>query len=147
MVGGGDDCWSAAGGGGNSPLLQAWGFALIGAGGPGGDLNIPNNVDLSSDRQLLRKASFHMGVTRDLFGSGISSNAAESFSSGLKGRFNEARLTGDDHERQDATYDVARVVNGQLVVAPVPAPGGGTVPCPRGGAPCSAAQPLRLSRA
>ena len=87
-------------------------------------------MDLSSDRQLLRKASFHMGVTRDLFGSGISSNAAESFSSGLKGRFNEARLTGDDHERQDATYDVVRVVNGQLVVEPVPAPGGGTVPCP-----------------
>ncbi|MDZ4126983.1 MAG: hypothetical protein U1E02_22880 [Hydrogenophaga sp.] len=32
--GGGDDCWSALGGRGNSPLLQAWGFALIGGGGP-----------------------------------------------------------------------------------------------------------------
>jgi benzoyl-CoA 2,3-dioxygenase component B len=70
---------------------------------------------------LQRKANFHMSVTRDLFGSEISSNAAESFSSGLKGRFNEAKLTGDDHELQDATYDVTRVVNGQLVVEPVPA--------------------------
>jgi benzoyl-CoA 2,3-dioxygenase component B len=41
---------------------------------------------------LQRKANFHMSVTRDLFGSEISSNGAEAFSSGLKGRFNEAKL-------------------------------------------------------
>ena len=55
-----------------------------------------------------------MSVTRDLFGSEISSNAAESFSSGLKGRFNEAQLK-DDHQLQDATYRVTRVVDGRLV--------------------------------
>ncbi len=57
---------------------------------------------------LQRKANFHMSVTRDLFGSEISSNAAEAFSSGLKGRFNEANLK-DDHTLADATYPVARV--------------------------------------
>ena len=46
---------------------------------------------------LQRKANFHMSVTRDLFGSEISSNAADAFSSGFKGRFNEANLKGDDH--------------------------------------------------
>ena len=51
----------------------------------------------------------------------MSSNAAEAFSSGLKGRFNEARLTGDDHQLHDATYTVTRVVDGKLVDEAVPA--------------------------
>ncbi|MDR3468160.1 MAG: benzoyl-CoA 2,3-epoxidase subunit BoxB [Xanthobacteraceae bacterium] len=70
---------------------------------------------------LQRKANFHMSVTRDLFGGEISSNAADAFSTGLKGRFNEAKLTGDDHVLTDATYPVTRVVDGKLVVEPVPA--------------------------
>jgi benzoyl-CoA 2,3-dioxygenase component B len=70
---------------------------------------------------LQRKANFHMSVTRDLFGSEISSNGAEAFSAGLKGRFNEARLEGDDHQLHDASYAVMRVVDGQLLSEPVPA--------------------------
>jgi benzoyl-CoA 2,3-epoxidase subunit B len=70
---------------------------------------------------LQRKANFHMSVTRDLFGSEVSSNAAEAFSAGLKGRFNEARLSGDDHELQHDTYRVQRVVDGALVWEEVPA--------------------------
>jgi benzoyl-CoA 2,3-dioxygenase component B len=69
---------------------------------------------------LQRKANFHMSVTRDLFGSEISSNAAEAFSTGLKGRFNEAQLK-DDHQLQDALYTVTRVVDGKLVDEAVPA--------------------------
>jgi benzoyl-CoA 2,3-dioxygenase component B len=69
---------------------------------------------------LQRKANFHMSVTRDLFGSEISSNGAESFSSGLKGRFNEAKLA-DDHQLQDAFYSVTRVVDGKLVEEQIPA--------------------------
>ncbi|HUN93337.1 MAG TPA: benzoyl-CoA 2,3-epoxidase subunit BoxB [Burkholderiaceae bacterium] len=69
---------------------------------------------------LQRKANFHMSVTRDLFGSEISSNAAEAFSTGLKGRFNEAALQ-DDHVLLDATYAVTRVIDGKLVDEPVPA--------------------------
>jgi benzoyl-CoA 2,3-dioxygenase component B len=70
---------------------------------------------------LQRKANFHMSVTRDLFGSEISSNGAEAFSAGLKGRFNEANLKGDDHQLQDALYTVTQVENGQLVDKQVPA--------------------------
>ncbi|NDY90199.1 benzoyl-CoA 2,3-epoxidase subunit BoxB [Ideonella livida] len=69
---------------------------------------------------LQRKANFHMSVTRDLFGSEISSNAAESFNAGLKGRYHEAQLQ-DDHQLQDATYPVQRVVQGELVWEDVPA--------------------------
>ena len=69
---------------------------------------------------LQRKANFHMSVTRDLFGSEVSSNGAEAFSSGLKGRFNEAQLK-DDHQLQDATYNVTRVEDGRFVDEAVPA--------------------------
>jgi benzoyl-CoA 2,3-dioxygenase component B len=70
---------------------------------------------------LQRKANFHMSVTRDLFGSEISSNGAEAFSAGLKGRFNEAQLNEDDHQLVDAHYAVTRVVDGGLVDELVPA--------------------------
>ena len=87
----------------------------------------PNDVEAARrlgvvDLPLLqRKLNFHASVTRDLFGSEISSNAAEAFGSGIKGRFNEANLKGDDHVLQDATYPVERVVDGKLVVEQVPA--------------------------
>jgi len=70
---------------------------------------------------IQRKANFHMSVTRDLFGGEISSNGAEAFSAGLKGRFNEANLAGDDHQLQGAHYPVTRVVDGRLVEEEVPA--------------------------
>ena len=69
---------------------------------------------------LQKKANFHMSVTRDLFGSEISSNGAEAFSTGLKGRFNESALT-DDHQLENATYPVMQVENGQIVTHEVPA--------------------------
>jgi benzoyl-CoA 2,3-dioxygenase component B len=70
---------------------------------------------------IQRKANFHMAVTRDLFGSEISGNAAAAFSAGLKGRFGEARLACDDHVLMDSTYTVERVSNGQFVNEDVPA--------------------------
>ena len=69
---------------------------------------------------LQKKANFHMSVTRDLFGSEVSSNAAEAFSSGLKGRFNESSLS-DDHQLESATYPVLRIVDGRFVTEEVPA--------------------------
>ena len=69
---------------------------------------------------LQKKANFHMSVTRDLFGSEISSNAASAFSAGLKGRFNETAIA-DDHQLENATYSVLRVVDGKFVTEDVPA--------------------------
>jgi benzoyl-CoA 2,3-dioxygenase component B len=70
---------------------------------------------------IQRKANFHMSVTRDLFGAEVSSNAAAAFNAGLKGRFGEARLEGDDHVLEDDTYMVTHVVGGALVEEEVPA--------------------------
>src|ERR1700734_2515838 len=87
----------------------------------------PNDVEAARqlgivDLPLLqRKLNFHASVTRDLFGSEISSNAAEVFGAGIKGRFNEANLKADDHVLVDATYPVTRVVDGKLVVEEAPA--------------------------
>jgi benzoyl-CoA 2,3-dioxygenase component B len=69
---------------------------------------------------LQRKANLHIAVTRDLFGGEVSSNAAEAFSAGLKGRFNEAKL-GDDHVLADATYPVQRIEGRRIVEEQVPA--------------------------
>ncbi|HET9764922.1 MAG TPA: benzoyl-CoA 2,3-epoxidase subunit BoxB, partial [Casimicrobiaceae bacterium] len=52
---------------------------------------------------LQRYLNFHYSVTLDLFGADVSSNAATFYTTGLKGRFDEARI-GDDHVLEEATY-------------------------------------------
>ncbi|HLS51500.1 MAG TPA: benzoyl-CoA 2,3-epoxidase subunit BoxB [Burkholderiaceae bacterium] len=69
---------------------------------------------------LQRKANFHISVTRDLFGSEISSNAAELYSAGLKGRFEETRID-DDHVLTNDTYPVMTVRDGEIVTEDQPA--------------------------
>ena len=74
-------------------------------------------VDLAT---LQKKINFHISVTLDLFGAEISTNAANSFNAGLKGRFRENRID-DDHQLQDAMYPVAQVVGDEIQVMDVPA--------------------------
>lgn len=89
---------------------------------------IQNPYDIEAIRKLgvidlptlQRKANFHMSVTRDLFGSEVSSNGAELFSAGLKGRYEETRLD-DDHVLTDATYPVTTVREGEIVTDEVSA--------------------------
>jgi len=69
---------------------------------------------------MQRYLNFHYSVTLDLFGSDVSSNAANYFTTGLKGRFEETRLK-DDHVLTDATYDVQEVTGNQVVTKAVPA--------------------------
>lgn len=49
----------------------------------------------------------------DLFGSEVSSNAANFFAGGLKGRYREDRY--EDHRALDQSYNITRVVDGRLV--------------------------------
>ncbi len=74
-------------------------------------------VDLPT---LQKKANFHMSVTRDLFGSEISTNGANAFTAGLKGRFEETKID-DDHQLENATYPVMQVEDGTFVINEVPA--------------------------
>src|SRR5271155_4256202 len=69
---------------------------------------------------LQKKANLHFSLTLDLFGNEISTNAANAFNAGLKGRYQEDRLT-DDHQLTGATYPVLRPRDGTIVNEDVPA--------------------------
>src|SRR6266481_8468020 len=74
-------------------------------------------IDLPTIQRYL---NFHYSVTLDLFGSDVSSNAANYYTSGLKGRFRETKLD-DDHVLADAEYPVSEVVGGKIITKNVPA--------------------------
>jgi benzoyl-CoA 2,3-dioxygenase component B len=69
---------------------------------------------------IQKKINLHFSLTLDLFGNEISTNAANAFNSGLKGRYREDKLD-DDHQLVDATYPVLRCVDGKIVEQQVPA--------------------------
>ncbi len=60
-----------------------------------------------------RYLNFHFAVSIDLFGSEFSTNAANYFTAGLKGRFQEERID-DDHVLSDALYGVAKFDGGAI---------------------------------
>lgn len=74
-------------------------------------------VDLPT---LQKKANLHFSLSLDLFGSEVSTNAANFYHSGVKGRFMETRIE-DDHELSRATYPVLKLINGELKLVDEPA--------------------------
>lgn len=60
---------------------------------------------------IQRKINFHYAVTLDLFGSEVSTNAANAYNASLKGRFREGAID-DDHRLLDSTYPVLCHVDG-----------------------------------
>lgn len=62
-------------------------------------------IDLPTLQKYL---NFHFSVSVDLFGSEISTNAANYYTMGIKGRFDETRI-GDDHKLTDASYKVLEI--------------------------------------
>ncbi len=71
---------------------------------------------------LQRYLNFHFSVSMDLFGSEVSTNAANYFTSGLKGRWQETRRR-DDHHLVDASASLQRPREGGLVTDQVAALG------------------------
>ncbi len=69
---------------------------------------------------IQKKANLHFSLTLDLFGNEISTNAANAFNAGVKGRFREAKLA-DDHQLAGDNYPVLRFKDGQIVREDVPA--------------------------
>jgi len=74
-------------------------------------------VDLPT---IQKKANLHFSLTLDLFGSEVSTNAANAFHAGVKGRYREDKLD-DDHTLEDSTYPVLRFIDGRIASADVPA--------------------------
>jgi benzoyl-CoA 2,3-dioxygenase component B len=62
----------------------------------------------------------HFSLTLDLFGNEISTNAANAFHAGIKGRFREEKLE-DDHRLEGGSYPVLRFVDGEITSQEVPA--------------------------
>jgi benzoyl-CoA 2,3-epoxidase subunit B len=69
---------------------------------------------------IQRYVNFHYSVSLDLFGSEISTNAANYYSAGLKGRFRETEC-GDDHVLSEQAYPVLHAEEGHLVETGQPA--------------------------
>jgi benzoyl-CoA 2,3-dioxygenase component B len=69
---------------------------------------------------MQRYINFHFSVSLDLFGSEISTNAANFYTSGVKGRFEEGKKD-DDHRLKEATYPVAELDGERIVTREQPA--------------------------
>jgi benzoyl-CoA 2,3-dioxygenase component B len=62
---------------------------------------------------LQKKLNLHYSLSLDLFGSEVSTNAANAFNAGLKGRFQETKID-DDHRLEHSTYPVLKFVDGEI---------------------------------
>ena len=75
------------------------------------DVRKYGGIDLATIQRYL---NFHFSVSIDLFGQELSTNAANYFTMGLKGRFQETRIE-DDHVLREASYQVPEVKGGEVV--------------------------------
>ena len=67
-----------------------------------------------------KRINLHFSLTLDLFGNDTSTNAANAYSAGLKGRYLEDQIE-DDHRLVGATYKVPRLRDGRIVTEESPA--------------------------
>ncbi len=74
-------------------------------------------IDLAT---IQKKLNLHYSLSLDLFGAEVSTNAANAFSAGIKGRFRENRID-DDHQLQGATYPVSEFRDGRIETRAAPA--------------------------
>jgi benzoyl-CoA 2,3-epoxidase subunit B len=102
-------------------VIQATCEAMIAAG-----ITDPSDIEAARALGVIdlptiqKKMNFHFSLSLDLFGSEVSTNAANFYSSGLKGRYQETRIN-DDHRLISATYPVLKHVNGRLSLVDEPA--------------------------
>ena len=69
---------------------------------------------------IQKKLNLHYTLSLDLFGQEVSTNAANAFNAGIKGRYMEHRID-DDHRLEDSVYNVSNIVDGKVVEQEVPA--------------------------
>ena len=74
-------------------------------------------VDLPT---IQKKLNLHYTLSLDLFGQEVSTNAANAFTAGIKGRYHEHRLD-DDHRLENAAYPVWDLEGETIVRKEVPA--------------------------
>jgi len=84
------------------------------------DINAVRKLGVIDLPTVQKKLNIHFSLTLDLFGNEISTNAANAFHAGLKGRFREDKLE-DDHSLEHSTYPVLRLIDGRIVKEDAPA--------------------------
>jgi benzoyl-CoA 2,3-dioxygenase component B len=81
------------------------------------DVRALGAIDLATIQRYL---NFHFSVSLDLFGQEASTNAANYYTMGVKGRYLETRIE-DDHVLTGASFDMDAVADGRIVRKTVPA--------------------------
>lgn len=81
------------------------------------DIRPFGGIDLAT---LQKYVNFHYSVSVDLFGQELSTNAANYFTMGLKGRLDEAAID-DDHRLEQAFYPVPQLADGAIRMIEAPA--------------------------
>jgi benzoyl-CoA 2,3-epoxidase subunit B len=81
------------------------------------DIRRYGGIDLPTIQRYL---NFHYSVSLDLFGSEVSTNAANFYTAGLKGRFEEMKKD-DDHQLKTATFPVVGPDGDRIVTRDEPA--------------------------
>jgi len=82
-------------------------------------LEDPGEIDKARDLGVIdlptiqKKLNLHYSLSLDLFGSEVSTNAANAFNASLKGRFQETKID-DDHRLESSTYPVLKLVGGEI---------------------------------
>ena len=84
------------------------------------DTNRSRDLGVIDLPTIQKKLNLHYSLSLDLFGNEVSTNAANAFNAGIKGRYMEHRLD-DDHQLQRDTYDVKMVSEDQIVTEQMPA--------------------------
>ncbi|HEX9808312.1 MAG TPA: benzoyl-CoA 2,3-epoxidase subunit BoxB [Alphaproteobacteria bacterium] len=81
------------------------------------DVRQHGGIDLPT---LQKYINFHYSICLDLFGQELSTNAANYYTMGLKGRYGETKIA-DDHVLESATYKVPEIRGDKIVEVDEPA--------------------------
>jgi benzoyl-CoA 2,3-dioxygenase component B len=82
---------------------------------PGGDVARAGGIPLEVVQKYI---NLWFSLSEDLFGGEISSNAADFFAAGLKGRYKEAQY--EEHKALDGSYAMETIENGTIVQKQIP---------------------------
>ena len=81
------------------------------------DVRPHGGIDLATIQKYL---NFHFSCSIDLFGQELSTNAANFYTAGLKGRHHETEID-DDHVLQNDTYQVPEIKGDEIIMVDAPA--------------------------
>ena len=77
------------------------------------DINKVRDLGVIDLPTMQKKLNLHYSLSLDLFGSEVSTNAANAFNASVKGRFQETKID-DDHRLESLTYPVLKFVDSEI---------------------------------